>query len=192
MNENSIYNEKYEALESVARKVLTAYDDTNPASLGLAIEHLRAQLDAFVKPITRVYSADLRQHPGELLEQLTQKQLSDLKRDWYKRASDEHIIFNCHTIGRQLGERVDAKYGNKYRWVNGDIKIYVDDYGQYMTVGFKGKCVCSTHPTSYLFVPGEWVKVIDQYAQAAIDRKRAKELELAEQRRRSLLKGLGA
>lgn len=190
MNENQIYQQMYKALEAKAREVLHAYDSTNPDALGLAIQRLQSELDAVNKTAKPIINADLRTHPRELLQELTLKQPSELKASWYQRAKDEGIISNCYAIGRHLGEKLNDSYGPKYGWKQDGVKIYVDDYGGYMSVDYQGKCVCSTHTTSGLFVAGEWINIIDGHIENARGQEQAKALAREEDKRRRLLNSL--
>ncbi len=133
---------------------------------------------------------DLRRDASDQLESLSEDQLRALKKQWYVRACNEGVISTCREIARQLGGDINHNYGPKYTWAQDGVDVYVDDYGKYMTVSYKGRRVCSTHPCDNLFVPGEWVLVIDQYAQAAKDKSNAKEARRVEERRQQLLGSL--
>lgn len=186
--ENMIYKRMYQCLASVARNLLAAYDGEDSGNLAIAITQLEAQLNATTRPIEVAQNDDLRIHPGEWLTMRTTDELLEIRKLWYKRATDEGIISNCYLIGRQLGHRGGDSH--KYEWESDGVFIYVDDMGQYMDVKFNGKRVCSTHQTSKLFVPGEWVNVIDRVIPAAKERQARMEIESNEEARKRLLDDL--
>lgn len=53
-----------------------------------------------------------------------------------------------------------STYGPKHVWECGDVSIYVDDYGHYMSIRVGEQRVCSTHRTSQFFVAGPWVETV--------------------------------
>ena len=85
--------------------------------------------------------------------------LQELKAKTYKLAQTTGIINLIGKVARALGERVSQNYGPKYRFTTDACEVYVDDYGNFMTVKVDGKLVCSTH-NEKLFVPGPWVASI--------------------------------
>ncbi len=89
------------------------------------------------------------------------EELQELKKETYKNASDRGILSLIAKVARVLGEQVRHNYGPKYRYSTPDIEIYVDDYGNFMTVNVGDCKVCDTHPNSRLFVPGPWLVAID-------------------------------
>lgn len=192
MNENQIYRQMYELLRMMATEVTKAYDDeSNPGRLAIAVEHLKNQIDAYSKPTEAVKSDDLRTNPGSWLEIRTTDELEAIQKEWYKRAKTEGIIGNCYLIGRELGSDpagpgYTSNYGPKRQWESDNLRIYVDDYGHYMTVSYHQKVVCSTHGPD-VFIPGEWVSIIDRVVPAASDRRNRREIEKAENNRRRLI-----
>lgn len=98
---------------------------------------------------------------------MTSDELRALKAQWYKAACSDGSIALCALVARALGTNLDARYGPKYRWVGGAVEIYLDDYGNYMTVEAAGKRVCCTHTCESLFVPGAWMDVVRQAAAVA-------------------------
>lgn len=125
------------------------------------------------------------------LTDMTVDELKELKREWYREARDSGKLKVIATVARVMGQQMAAKYGPKYQWQHGDISIYLDDYGRYLTVTVDETRVCSTHPTSCLFVPGDWYDVIAAHApntDAIISRR---EQSIAERERQRLLAELG-
>jgi hypothetical protein len=95
------------------------------------------------------------------LNEMTSKELEDLKKKLYKENTDNGNIEKLYTIARMLGDHVSHNWGPKYLYKNGEIEIYVDDYGHYMTVCVGGKLTVSTH-NEKLYVPGEWDTIISE------------------------------
>ena len=89
-------------------------------------------------------------------EDMSLDELKKLKSDWYREAETNGSLSTVYKICRELGEKLAADYGPKYELKLDDTVVFVDDYGNYMTVLHEGRCVCSTHPGTKLFVPGEW------------------------------------
>jgi hypothetical protein len=90
------------------------------------------------------------------LQNMTIEQLKQLRKDNYELAQSSGILVKIANTARVLGVRLQDSYGPKYGYIFDNIKIYVDDYGNYMNVDFKGKEVCSTHATKLIFIPGKW------------------------------------
>ena len=95
------------------------------------------------------------------IQEMTSKELETLKREFYVAATNDGRIDNLYLIARYLGERVSHNYGPKYRYIQGELEIYVDDYGNYMTAKLNSKLIVSTH-NERLYVPGEWETHIPQ------------------------------
>ncbi len=121
---------------------------------------------------------------------MTTEQLRFLQREWYKTAQADGSIDTLLLIGRELGTRQSAKYGPKFKWEWSDTKLYVDDYGHYMTVNVNGKQVCSTHGCDRLFIPGTWFSRIATFRASARDQKVAREIQRHETEREKLLNRL--
>lgn len=136
--------------------------------------------DDYISPL------DLR--CAQSVEDLSIEKLKWYKAEWFRLARDTGLISMCYEIGRSLGSYIGDK---KYEWTNDLLRIYVDDYGNYMTVSDDGKTVCSTHSTEKVFVPGDWALTIDAiYPQAYKAAKENKDSNLAKQRQ-LLIKQLG-
>ncbi len=100
------------------------------------------------------------------LSKMSLKELEEHKAHLYNDNTKNGNINKLHVIARMLGERAHHNYGPKYRYKDGDIEIYVDDYGAYMTTRVSGKLKVSTH-NEKLYVPGEWEEIINRlYPQA--------------------------
>jgi hypothetical protein len=132
------------------------------------------------------------------IKEMTIEELKLLKIDWYRAAVENGSIAMCNLVARTFGRDpisienpgFSSTYGPKYLWRNGDIEIYVDDYGKYMTVKIDGKLVCSTHVTERLFIPGEWVERVRPFAESAAVKKSEWQLSEAEKKRRELIEEL--
>lgn len=126
---------------------------------------------------------------------LTANEIADLRKSLYLASTE--VRNACLTICRQLGESLSVSYGPKFKWsydelVGGldspdrQLEIYVDDYGGYMTVHYRGNQVLSTHDAEKLFVPGGWVQIIREQAPNAY-RVAAERAKKREERRRKHL-----
>jgi len=119
------------------------------------------------------------------LQSMTTEELKELKREWYRQAKEDGSLVRCYKVCTVLGERLNAKYGPKYRFLDdeNELDLYVDDYGNYFTAEWRGKRVMSTHPCDHLFIPGDWMKIVDRLYPFAAERAREEE-ERREDRRR--------
>ena len=93
------------------------------------------------------------------LSGLTVEELKELKSRWYKGALEDGSLNRCYLVCTVLGERLNDNYGPKYIYHNGGLELYVDDWGNYFTATWKGKQVLSTHPSTHLFIPGQWMEI---------------------------------
>lgn len=93
----------------------------------------------------------------ENLEQFSLQQLEELKRKNYKLAENNGWFCDLGLVAEMFdnGNYKYASYGPKYEFTKDDVKIYVDNYGGYMTVYVGDKLVASTH-NEKLFIPGAW------------------------------------
>jgi len=114
-----------------------------------------------------------------------------MKKKYYDDATSSGILGRIATVCRQLGSDLSQRYGPKYEYINGNIRIYVDDYGNYMTVQVDGKDVCSTHPCDRLFVPGNWTAIIETAYPAAAEVASGKFHDREERERQALAHDLG-
>ena len=87
----------------------------------------------------------------------TESELNKLKREIYKQSRNDGTISGLALVAREMGRDLSAYYGPKYLFSLGAAEIYLDDYGNYMTVRLGGKLVVSTH-NEQLFAPGLWLK----------------------------------
>lgn len=66
-----------------------------------------------------------------------------------------------------------SKYGPKYKWVAGYITIFVDDYGNYMTVHVGDQLVASTHPTEqFIRMAHQWLDDVLEHDDFALAQER--------------------
>lgn len=121
------------------------------------------------------------------LEEMTIEQLRAKRRQDYEGAQNSGILTKLANVARFLGEHLSHSYGPKYRWEKNNICIYVDDYGNYMTVHLGEKLICSTH-NERLFAPGDWLTEIHPYIDESIKMKEQKEKERKESERQILIK----
>lgn len=100
------------------------------------------------------------------LNEMSISELEAHKRNLYKENNDNGNISTLYTIARMLGESVSHNYGPKYLFKLGNLVIYVDDYGGYMTVHVDGKLKVSTH-NEKLYAPGEWEQILATHGKQA-------------------------
>lgn len=55
---------------------------------------------------------------------------------------------------------------------NSYIEIFIDNYGNYMTVHLDGKLICSTHVCQKLYIPRDWEDGIEQMYKDAVAKNR--------------------
>lgn len=103
----------------------------------------------------------------------TVEELKELKRKWYSHAERKGYLLTIGSVGRYLGKNLNATYGPKYEYIKDGVKVYIDDYGGYLTVHVDGKLVCSTHPCEQLFVFGQWFEELEaDYPAAELEENR--------------------
>lgn len=105
-------------------------------------------------------------------EEMSEEQLLAIKRLLFQEAQAQGVLSGIATIARQLGKELNVRYGPKYQWEGEGVVVYVDDYGNYMTVHANGeRLVSSSHRNEKLFVPGPWLTpllpLMEQARQAA-------------------------
>jgi len=96
----------------------------------------------------------------------TIEELKKLKKQWYEDAVKNGDTAKLRNIGRYLGEKLNHNYGPKYRFKDDRYDLYIDDYGNYLTLHMDGKLVVSTH-NERLFVKSIAEPFINQYYSSA-------------------------
>ena len=120
-------------------------------------------------------------------EGMSEEQLLEAKRLLFQEAKAQCVLSGLATIARQFGKELNANYGPKYQWTGAGVVIYVDDYGNYITVRTDEKrLIVSSHPTEKLFVPGPWLTPLLPLMEQAKQAAEAK----AEQRKRDAAQAL--
>jgi len=99
----------------------------------------------------------------EELENMSLSEIQTYKKNLY--AANKDNISRFKTIARTLGKNLHANYGPKYEFKQDNIRIYLDDYGHYLTIHDGDKLVVSTH-NEKLYAPGEWEKIINNHEEA--------------------------
>lgn len=122
------------------------------------------------------------------VENMTIDELKRLKVQRYRDAQEDGSIAACYRVGRVLGKLQPAKYGSKYLWESAGVRIFVDDYGNYMTVHADGKQVCSTHTCDEIFIPGAWMEAVRPAALSATAKEQQDEARREEAARQALLR----
>lgn len=102
-------------------------------------------------------------------EDMTNEELKQLRQERYHAACQNGTFAKLGLIARQLGHDPASRdadgnpipyrssHGPKYVWRRNNIKIYVDDYGHYMTVHMGDREMASTHQCSQFIIPGDWI-----------------------------------
>ncbi|MFN8486442.1 MAG: hypothetical protein U0350_02555 [Caldilineaceae bacterium] len=98
-----------------------------------------------------------------------QAYLPQVRQVWYEQALASGLLQDIATVARELGEESIAlgKRGLLYTWQISAITVHVDDADGYLTVHTGEQLVCSTQPTSLLFIPGHWLHVLAPYMERA-------------------------
>jgi hypothetical protein len=79
------------------------------------------------------------------LETLSYDELLALKCSRFEDAQRIEALTQIAEVARVLGRRLSATYGPKFSWEQGQVRVYVDDYGHHMQVHVGDREVCSTH-----------------------------------------------
>ena len=87
------------------------------------------------------------------------EELKQLKRAQYEEAQKSGVFQKLATVGRELGREV-GRPGPKYLWEESGVRVFVDDYGGYVTAHANEKLAASSHPCTRLFVAGQWQDVV--------------------------------
>lgn len=117
------------------------------------------------------------------------EELLKIKQDWYNEASNTGKFEKLAAIARALGVKIRPNWGPKWEFIDGDTRIYLDDYGNYVTVMVGGRLVCSTHNQS-IYIPDVCDEIVAKGYPVAEEvlakRKAEKEQKDAEKLRREL------
>ncbi len=92
-------------------------------------------------------------------EGMSLEELNELKRTQYEEARNSGVFQRLATVGREFGREV-GRPGPKYLWEESGVRVFVDDYGGYVTAHANEKLVASNHPCTRLFVAGQWQDVV--------------------------------
>lgn len=142
------------------------------------MQKLSVQLEHVIAPVADIDELNVNLTKSQDLSGLTLNELRAIRNERWTLAKSEQIPAKCTTIGKYLGKRIPSKYGPKYEWVSKDksIKIFVDGYGGFTIVSYRGKQVLSTHQTAHIFIPGEWVKQIYPLSEMAYTKKHEQQI----------------
>lgn len=121
-------------------------------------------------------------------EEMTIEQLRALKEHNYKTAIHDGTFEFLANLARHFGVYQSCSYGPKYKWENddGNIVIFVDDYGHYMTVTVNGEKVASTHFCDQYIKSGNWFNEVHVF-RGEVDRTIKKKQEEKEAKERAEL-----
>ncbi len=121
------------------------------------------------------------------LKEMSLEELKELRRQWYAQAIEDGSIDKCVLVAIEMGEELNARYGPKYLRKTGDLELYVDQWGGYATADYKGREVMSTHPCTRLFLPGDWMKIVETEYPLALAKKLARAAVHSEKERQALI-----
>lgn len=136
---------------------------------------------------------------NEQLDQLTEDEIKAIIKQRYRKATEDGTFGKLEMIARELGvdpASIDkdgnptgyvSTYGPKRVWSLGNIRIYIDDYGHYMTVHVGEKQVVSTHETKRFIIAGDWLDLVLIYHPGAFARHQEREDRWLAERRKQLL-----
>lgn len=101
----------------------------------------------------------------ENLDNMTNEELKELVAARYQAAANAGTLTMLRTIAKELGKMIHPE--GKYLWKHNEISVYVDDYGNYMTVAVGPQKVASTLPSERFFIDGSWLdEALSFYEQA--------------------------
>lgn len=105
----------------------------------------------------------------EDLQSMKIKELKELRKQWYQQAQQNGSLNRCYKVCTIRGKRISHRYGPKYLFFDDEhnLELYVDAYGNYFTATWKGKLVMSTHPCTQLFIPGDWMDIVNHFFPSA-------------------------
>ncbi len=106
-------------------------------------------------------------------------ELQKIKAALYDNARKDGTIGKIAFVCRELGAPVNSRYGPKYELNVEALRVYVDDYGNYMTVKDAQGLLCSTH-NERLFASGDWHLPILALHEEALHKKQAREFTRAQ------------
>ena len=92
-------------------------------------------------------------------EGMSLEELKELKRTQYEEAQKSGVFQRLATVARELGGEMGGP-GPKYLWEESGVRVFVDDYGSYVTAHANEKLVASNRPCTRLFVAGQWQDVV--------------------------------
>lgn len=125
-------------------------------------------------------------------QDMTIEQINELKARRYTEAQQGRVFHKLAVVARELGKDPASPgymstYGPKYIWKHASIEIYVDDYGNYMTVNFNGRKVASTHDCDRFIIPGGWQDVALAFFGSAQEKADQREYKRQQERKQKLL-----
>jgi hypothetical protein len=129
------------------------------------------------------------------LKQMTTDELRKEIARIYAQYQQNCVISQLYIIARTLGcdpagDGYISSCGPKFKFVDGNVSLYVDDYGGYMTVSMDGKRVLSTHQCDQFIIPGAWIDTILAHYPAAQAKITADRAEREQSERNALLSKL--
>ena len=124
-------------------------------------------------------------------QDLTNEEMQKLIKERYQDAKNSGLFGDIAMVARECGKYLNVRYGPKYKFIDGDIAVYVDDFGGYMTTHVGDKKMLSTHPCQPFFISGVWVDtVLSRLDEARLRIDQRKAIEEVE-RRSKLINMLG-
>lgn len=125
------------------------------------------------------------------LEALTVEELKALRRQWYEEAAADGSITAIGRVVRELGARLPKKHGANWVWMQGDVRIVLDDWTGHTYVSVGERQVFASNYTTKLFVPGPWIDVVRSAEEEASARIGQRQADAERGERAALLRQLG-
>jgi len=123
----------------------------------------------------------------EELLALSIKELQEIAQEQYLKNRERLLDFA--SIAQELGYTSSSASSDKYRFIKGDIEIFVDSYSYFMTIrnNRTKQLLASTHPTERIFIEGEWSEMFEEEIRIAKEKISRREKEREDQEKRHLI-----
>ena len=191
--EHEILTRKYQSLlKAVAEliAVLMATADGNyPDALYRALARLQLEYNAQRVTVTAMRDMSLRVNPDPVkLAELTLAELIDLQHHWLKQAEQERLHNTFYVIAENL-ENI-SRDPDSHIWLHDQSELKISVYRASLQVYLGERIVYGDLGDDRVFIPGEWLKVIDEVKDKAYEAMNQKKNAAEEERRQALIKEL--
>ncbi len=92
----------------------------------------------------------------------------------------------ARSIAERLGKELGTRYGRKYFYDDGIVRIYYDTHGNYVSVGYSGVTVLSDHPCPEIYRAGYWMQHLEGLHETLESKDQEKKKELLDKLRNYL------